>query len=612
MNSYLKYLLSLFILGIGLVINPVHSHAQSDKELAEYYFNNGEYEQAKLYYERIYKSDRSNKVYENYLQCMIAMEQLEEAEKIVKKKLKSAKNKANAHIDLGDLYKKFGEDSKAEDEYQDALKELQPGRSNAVKLANAFIKVNEFQFALSTYEKAQRISNDGYEYHYELANLQGMMGNHEAMVENFMDLLIVSPNYVQTVQNALNRTLNLSENEEKADMLRQSLLKRVQRYPEETIYAELLIWYFNQRKDFASSYIQAKALDKRLQETGYRLMDIAQMATKNEDYTTAVASYQYVAGKGPNNQYYIPARTEALQTRYAQLTSALVSPSAEEMQELASRYNSALSDLGKSAQTAILMKDLAHIDAFYLQESEKAIALLNEAIALPGIYETVQAVCKLELGDILLLTGDIWEASLLYSQVEIDFKEDALGHESKFRNAKISYYTGDFEWAQAQLDVLKASTTKLISNDAIDLSLLITDNFNMDTIITPMLMFAQADLLSYQNRDQEALAKVDSLMGAYPGHALTDEILWMKANISFDRGEYEQSQALLEQILSVHFKDILADDALFKLAEMTELVYKDLEKAKDLYERMILEYPGSLYVIEARKRFRRLRGDQLG
>ena len=604
--------MSLIILATGFIVNPMVSHAQSDKELAEYYFNNGEYEQAKLYYERIYRSDRSNKVYENYLQCLVAMEQLDEAEKIVKKKLKSAKNKANAHVDLGNLYNKFGEDEKAEEEYNDALKELNPGRSNAVKLANAFIKINEFKLALDTYEKAQRISNDGYEYHYELANLQGMMGNHEAMVESFMDLLIVSPNYVQTVQNALNRNLNLSENEEKADMLRQALLKRVQRYPDETIYAELLIWYFNQRKNFASSFIQAKALDKRLQENGYRLMDIAQMATKNEDYSTAVASYKYVAGKGPSNQFYISARTEALQTRYTQLTSSIITPSNEEMSGLAGEYNTALVDLGKSSKTAILMKDLAHINAFYLQNSTEAIALLNEAIELPGLYETVEAVCKLELGDILLFTGDIWEASLLYSQVELDFKEDALGHESKFRNAKISYYTGDFEWAQAQLDVLKASTTKLISNDAIDLSLLITDNFNMDTITTPMLMFAQSDLLSYQNRDQEAIAKVDSLISAYPGHSLADEILWMKANIYFDQGKYEECQGLLNQILSIHFTDILADDALFKLAELNELVYQDLEKAKELYERMILEYPGSLYVIEARKRFRRLRGDQLG
>ena len=178
-----------------------------------------------------------------------------------------------------------------------------------------------------------------------------------------------------------------------------------------------------------------------------------------------------------------------------------------------------------------MIKELAHIKAFYLQESDEAVDLLYDAIDIPGVYGKINAVIKLELADILLMQGDLWDASLLYSQVELDFKEDPLGHEAKFRNAKISYYTGDFEWAQAQLDVLKASTSKLISNDAIDLSLLITDNYAMDTITTPMLMFAQADLLAYQNRNEEAFLKMDSIVSTWPGHALTDDILMKKAEI---------------------------------------------------------------------------------
>lgn len=599
--------LSLLFLLFGSI-----SFAQTDVELAEYYFNNGDFEQAKLYYEQIYKSDRSNKVYEKYLATLIALEELEEAEKMVKKKLKSSKVKAEAHVDLGALYKQFGDIDKADKEFDSAVKELQAGRSAAIRLGNAFIKLNEYNYALRTYEKAQNISTDGYPFHYEIANLQGMMGQHEEMIESFMDLLMVSPNYIQTVQNSLNRTLNIQENEDKADLLRSSLLQRVQRYPNETIYAELLIWYFNQKKDFASASIQAQSLDRRLQENGYRLISIAQMATKNGDYDTAVDAYEYVASKGDKTPYYITSKTEALQTRLAQLTSGIIQPSEADMQDLANRYISTLNDLGRTADTAILMKELAHIKAFYLKDSRGALDLLEACVELPGLYGPILALCKLEFGDILLLEGNVWEASLLFSQVELDFKEDRLGHEAKFRNARISYYTGDFEWAQAQLDVLKASTTKLISNDAIDLSLLITDNFNMDTITTPMMLFAEADLLRYQNRNEEALAKMDSIQSAYPGHALSDEILWVKADIAFKGGDFKSAEGYLQDILSVHFKDILADDALFRLAEINELVFLDLEKAAALYERIILEYPGSLFVIEARKRFRRLRGDNLG
>jgi tetratricopeptide (TPR) repeat protein len=274
-------------------------------------------------------------------------------------------------------------------------------------------------------------------------------------------------------------------------------------------------------------------------------------------------------------------------------------------------YLEAIEDLGKTGQTAIMLKELAHLKAFYLQEIDEATELLYEAKDLPGIYPAVQAVIKLELGNILLLKDEIWDASLLYSQVELDFKEDPLGHEAKFRNAKISYYTGDFEWAQAQLDVLKASTTKLISNDAIDLSLLITDNLALDTITTPMLMFAQADLYAYQNLTDKAFQKLDSILDTWPAHSLTDEIFFLKAEIYEKKGDYDAAAAELQKIVDFHFYDILADDAIFKLASYNDYVFENKEEAMRLYELILTEYPGSLHVIEARKRFRELRGDKL-
>lgn len=586
------------------------SFAQTDVELAEYYYNNGEYEQAKLYYEKIYKSNKTNKVYTNYLNTLVALGAFDEAEKVVKKKLKSRGNNANAYVDLGELYKKFGKEEQAQEQFEEALKELIAGRSHAIRLANAYIKLSEFDYAVRTYDKARRIATDGYEFHYEMANLQGMMGNHEAMTESFLDLLMTSPNYIQTVQNSFNRNLNITENLENADMLRGKLLKRVQRYPDVTIYNELLVWLFLQKKDFASALVQARALDLRLNENGFRLVDLAQLAMSNQDYATARQAYSHVIAKGDIHEYYTTARMELLQVMLEEVTAK---PGYEklDMQELESTYEITLSELGKTASTAMMMKELAHVKGFYLGKNDEAIGLLQEAIEIPGLYSRIEAVLKLELGDLLLLGGDIWESSLLYSQVELDFKEDIMGHEAKFRNAKIAYYTGDFEWAQAQLDVLKASTSKLISNDAIDLSLLITDNYNMDTTVVPMLMYAQADLLAYQNQTDLALMKVDSIITEWPGHALTDDILMLKSEIFMEKAEYDTAVVFLNEIMDLHFHDILADDALFKLAEINHYIYEDLVTAQAMYERILVEYPGSLYVVEARKRFRALRGDEL-
>ena len=195
-----------------LCLISVASLGQTDVELAEYYYNNGEYEQAKLYYEKIYKSNKTNKVYTNYLNTLVALGNFEGAEKVVKKKLKAKGNNANAYVDLGELYKKFGKYDEANSQFEEAVSELIPGRSHSVRLANAFIKLSEYDFARRTYEKGRRIANDGYEFHYEMANLQGMMGNHDAMAESFLDLLMTSPNYIQTVQNSFNRNLNINPN----------------------------------------------------------------------------------------------------------------------------------------------------------------------------------------------------------------------------------------------------------------------------------------------------------------------------------------------------------------------------------------------------------------
>ena len=209
------------------------------------------------------------------------------------------------------------------------------------------------------------------------------------------------------------------------------------------------------------------------------------------------------------------------------------------------------------------------------------------------------------------MTGDIWEASLRYSQVEKAFKHEEIGNEAKFRNAKISYYTGDFKWAQAQLDVLKGATAKLISNDAMDLSMTISDALAIDTNEAPLLIFARADLLAFQNKDDEAISSFDSINKLFPNHALADDILYKKAAIALKHADYTKAVAYYDTITKKYGDDILGDDALFKLADITENQFKDLGKAKDLYQQLLEKYPASLYVVEARKRFRKLRGDAL-
>ena len=596
------------VLLMGTLLLTVAGSGQGDLELATYYYNTGAFEQARLYLDNLYKKDPST--YEMYLNTLLELEDFDEAEKVVKSRLKKRKDKSMANVDLGSLYLRIGREEEAQTAFNEALANLPKGRGPAKRLAEAFIKLDQLDLALATYDKAIREGTDNYGYHYELANLQGLRGDYEGMVDSFLALLLDRPNYLRTVQNSFNRNLRVSTDARQADMVRRKVLRASQDQPDATVYLELLVWVFNQQRDFMSAMPHVRALDQRNGEGGRRLMELAGVAAKNGDLETAYECYALVSAQGVGSPRYADARQAMLGVLTDQVTGQFPLDTAAAL-DLSDQYRTTLQDLGESPETAGLLADWARLLAFHLDDATAAQTLLDRAVDMPGLPLELRSRIKLDLGDVLVFQDDVWSASLLFSQVDLDHKEGLLGQQAKFRNARVSYFTGDFNWAQAQLDILKASTSKLISNDAIDLSLLITDNFNMDTLTAPMEMFARADLLRYRNRLDAALSTLDSLTLAHPGHTLEDEILLIRAEISTQRGDFDSAIGHYEDIIEFYAMDILADDALFGLAELHEEQLNDATTAQGMYERLLNEYPGSLYVVEARKRFRRLRGDVL-
>jgi tetratricopeptide (TPR) repeat protein len=601
-----KHIILLLLLAL---VAPATQAQDDDLSLAEYYYNEQMFEQAKMYFEKIYKTNKTAKVFNSYLNTLVALQDEEGAVSLAKKKIKEDKDAVN-YVKLGGVYSHFNRAEEATEAFDQAIKKVTPTRSNIILLANEFALINQSNYALQAYEKGRTEGKDGYGFEFEIASMKGALGDIPGMTDTFLDLLVREPAYLQTIQNALNRTLNVEENPANFEMLKGKTLKRLQATPDASALSEMLIWLFVQKRDFKNAFTQVSALDKRLGEQGARVYELAHLAVTNHDYESASKCFQYIVDLGANAPFYNTAQVERLDA-LGKMLEDKQGPQTDGYRELESAYLQSLELIRNSVESAQLLRQLAHIQAFRLNKSDIAITNLRNALQTPGLPPIPKAECKLELGDVLLFVGERWEASLLYSQVELDFKENPIGHEAKFRNARISYFSGDFEWAQSQLDVLKASTSKLISNDAIDLSLLITDNFNMDTVLLPMQQYARADLLAFQFRYAEANQTLDSILTEFPSHSLTDEIKMLQAKMCMQQGKYAEAKKLYQYVIDFHFADITADDALFALADMAERIDQDKESAMKLYERILTDFSGSLYVVEARKRFRALRGDQL-
>jgi tetratricopeptide (TPR) repeat protein len=579
--------------------------AQTDEvALAHQYFQKQEYVKANALYEKLTNNNQVfATVYPDYLKSLFAVKNFKEAEKLVKKAVKKEPDQVAYQVDLGRVYQESGRPEQAEKHFNKLVDQLEA--RDVLAAAMAFEQQGLLDFAEKTYLQGRKLSKNEYEFTGQLLQLYATQRQSEKLINEILGLAKNNPSQLALAQNMLQNTL---KEEKEFDVLEKALISNLQKYPDQVVYSELLVWLYTQRKDFFSALMQARSLDKRTKGGGTRLMELGAIALKNKDYESAIEAYTYVVKEYRDGPYYEVARERAIKSREEQIRNTYPVDMAK-IQNLMGEYRALLAELGASSRTAEVRKNMANLYAFYLDDKAKAIALLEEVINTPRVSPDLVAEAKISLGDIYLLQGEPWEATLLYSQVEKSHKEQPLGHEAKLRNAKLSYYKGDFGLAQEHLDILKLATSREIANDAMDLSLLITDNMGLDSVTAPLEDYAKIELLIFQNTQGEAQARLDNLLQKYPGHSLTDEVYYLKASLFLKAGQYQEAISNLNLIVSNPKYDILSDDALFMMARIYEENLQDKAKAQELYNNLLVKYPGSIFTVDARKRFRKLRGD---
>ncbi|HTB06374.1 MAG TPA: hypothetical protein VK806_05420 [Bacteroidia bacterium] len=587
------------------IIPCVFAQNGTDEELAQQYYLNKEYDKAVAYYEKVYAKRQSNVVYHNYLECLIQVKDFKTSEKVIKKQMKVDPDNLVLWIDLGNMYQLAGDDKQSKDAYEKGIHKLTTDRSQIITLGQTFADDKKWDYALETYKHGRELLKGDYPFLFETAAIYKAMGEIVKMTDNYLDAIVLSTSYTQQVQDALQISVGDYADAEQNSIIRKELLKYIQKYPDNEDFSELLIWMMLQQKNYADALVQVKAIDKRKHEGGWRLMAFARTCSTNEAYDPAIEAYQYVIDMGAKNDNYTQAKEEQLKVMYNKLLNG-GTYTHDQLVELHGKLKQTLDELTHYVATVSLMQDLANLDAFYLYDYSEAYSLLKEAIDIPGISPSSRAHCMMQLADVLVASGKVWEASLIYSQVESAFKHDAIGDDAKLKNATIYYYTGNFKWAKAQFDILKGATSKLTANDAMSISLLIEDNTQDTAFLLPLHVFAHAQLLDYQNHEDSALVLIDSVYRMTTVTVLKEEILLMRAQMAEKKGNYDEAIKYYEQEAKDFADGMLPDKALFLLAKLIDRKQHNPDKAIDYYKQIVLHYPGSFYVDEARERYRQL------
>jgi tetratricopeptide (TPR) repeat protein len=576
----------------------------NDLLLAKQYAANGDQQKALDIYQKLYKQN-NEEFFTVYVNSLLGVKKFDDAISITKKMMRKHPEDHQYNIMLGAAYTQQGAIDKANIIYDDLIKNLPPDQGQIAMLASLFYQNANVDYAIRIFLQGRKLLQSDQLFSYELINLYRYKRDKAALVEEYLNFLPTNPPFITQAENTLS---GLFEGPADYDILKAALLKRIQKDPQQTLYPELLTWQFLQQKQFDQALNQALALSRRQNDDGSNVFELCRTLTANEAYDAAIRGYEYLVAKGKDQQLYIPSKVELINTKNLRVTSGKYVK--EDLLSLQKDYADLLAEFGKNANTAFAMQKLANLQAYKLHMLGDAQKLLEETINIPGIKPALLADCKLDLGDVMLLNNQPWDATLLYSQVEKDFPNSTIGQDAKYRNAKLAWYTGDFTWAKGQLDVLKAATSQLIANDALNLSLLISDNITADSSGAALKIYARADLLIFAEQPEKALITLDSIDAKYPGNSLTDDILMAKARLFIQKKNYTDAVPLLKKIAEEHSFDLWADDAVFMLGDIYENQLGDKEKAKIYYQKIITDYAGSLYINEARRRFRLLRGDK--
>ena len=590
-----------------------------DFQLAKKYYLDSDYEKAALYYEKIFKEPEQRlKVYENYKSTLIELNKFKEAEKLSKILIKENPNKLNYLVDLGVIYGLVDRIDKKNQVFDKAIEQINKETlyDNAFDLGLAFEKIGNLKKALEVYLnfESKNLQNP-FAFHSKIAFIYNKTNQPNKMINTFFEMLDFNNKFLQTVQNGLVNSIDFQNNLKEKEILRQSIIEKIQANPKKIVYIELLAWFYMLNNDYENAYTQIKALDKKLNKNGSKLLELGNTALNNQDFKVAVKCFDDVILKSNSLEYKFEAKNKKLFALKSKILygSQIIQ---EELEELKANYLLILSQLNNSKNVYNnslrkynLLLDLSEIEAFYLGDISSAKQHLNNAIQIPRLKEKQKGNARLKLANILVLEDKIWEASLMYLQLEKQFKDDQLGHLAKFKNAQVYYFSGEYDWCQAQLKVLKASTSKLIANDALELSVLISDNYNMDTSEVAMKLFSYADMLSYQQQFSKANILYDSVLNNFKNHSLNDEIIFRKAKIDLKKHNYLKAIEYFKLLVDNYPNSILLDNSLFLIASIYEEKIKDFEQAKKYYKTILFDHKGSLYAAESRKRFRKLAGN---
>lgn len=570
-----------------------------NEQLAQYYYDKGDFDKALVSYQELSDGLPTNPFYfQRKIDCMQQLLQFAPAEKAIQERLDRYKQ-ATLLVELGYNFQLQKNETKAKKYYDDAIDKIRKNPNDVYGVANTFEKKVLLEYALKSYLVASELVPT-FDFKYQTALLYGQLGNTDQMIANFLDEAFENPQSAMVIQNQLTRYMSTDGESKFNDSLRKALIIRVQK-TQDIFWNQFLSWFYMQQKEFGKAFIQEKAIYKRNPESLFGILNLGQMSIEEGDNEVAIEVMNYVLENTTDVDLIVQAHSYLLKMKMEKAQE-------KDFVAIKTQFDLLLKQYGISPVTLSLQLKQAHFVSFIMKNPVEGKAIIKRAMEMQ-LNQFDQAQCKMELADILLSEEKFNQALLYYSQIQENLQNNVLSHEASLKSAKTSYFKADFEWALKQFKELKTASTQLIANDALEYFLLINDNTVADSTQTALKQFAKGDYLLYQNRNQEAIVQFQSILKSFKGQEIESVTLLRLGRIYEKLGDTTLALAQYQDIIDHHNDGIYIDEALYFSADIYNKQLQQPDKAKALYEKIIFSHQDSIYFVDARRKFRELRGD---
>lgn len=587
---------------VGLLL-PLWLLAQTgEPELADKYYRDAEYENALQLYEKLQKREPENRTFNlRITDCHEKLGQYAEAVSFMEKTTKRNPTEHIYAFVLADAYRLLGEFKKAENTENETITKHLRTEADFMETGVWLTESGKNELALRAYQQGRKTLRSKYVFGDEIGHLYKLMGEYTLATQEYLEQYYLNPQLIGTIKTSI---LTLVHDRSKG-AVEKVLLEAVNKNGKDMGLRTMVFEFYVLSGNFYEALVQCKSIDKVNHEDGNRVFQYALTLRNNKEYKLSNKALDYVIESHEGSPYYMKAFQEKAVNGELQAFSTLPVDTTG-IREAVNAYDALFAQFGRRPIFFDAMYRKAKLLAFYLFDLEAALEELDQA-TLQQLKPQELAQVNLLIGDVLLMQKEYNRAKLKYNEVAESWKEGQIGAEAKYKQGRLSYYKGDFEYSKARLQTIKDNTSNDISNDAIQLFLLIQDNLGLDTTTYPLQRFAQAQLMIYQRDFAPALELLDSIAFAFPSNTLADELLWEKANIYLQQRNIDKALALLDKIITDHGKDIYGDDALYTKAKIYDYTFKDKAKAMQLYIEFLKTYSGSLFIVEVRNRIRELR-----